>query len=125
MIIQLAVSHQCDATTIVAIVPGPDDVRTVVYTGTHLEGDSVGTIEIDTSAHTERIMRVYQSFVKTQEQHIKHLSEALQECRKGYDEARNTLQSERDANAMLTAEIERLETLAVVSADTVAKEMNE
>jgi hypothetical protein len=49
MIIQLGISHQKDATTIVAIVPGPDDVRTVVYTGTHLEGDSSGIIRLDLS----------------------------------------------------------------------------
>jgi hypothetical protein len=55
MIIQLGVSHQKDATTIVAIVPGPDETRTVVYTGTHLEGDSVGTIYANANSFADKM----------------------------------------------------------------------
>lgn len=46
----------------------------------------------------------YKSLVNSKEQQILHLQGML----KGYEEARRTLQSEREANAILTEELESL-----------------
>lgn len=58
MKIQLAVSHEGFVTTIVAMTANEDKSVTVLYTGTHFEGDSTGTIEVDLSMLTAEIERM-------------------------------------------------------------------